>query len=89
MMHPDSRPRHAPIVLSQRSDDEIILFNLEHGNYYSLDEVGIRIWDLCDGSRQVSEIAAIISNEYDVPVDVAQADVLELLADLAEEKLAL
>jgi hypothetical protein len=85
----DRYPRRAPNVLNQRADDEIILFNLEHGNYYSLTEVGIRIWDLCDGSRQVSEIAAVISNEYDVPIDEARTDVLELLAELAEEKLTL
>jgi hypothetical protein len=89
MIQLDSLPRQAPNVLSQRSDDEIILFNLEHGNYYSLSEVGIRIWELCDGSRRVSDIAAIISNEYEVPIDVAQADVLELLSDLAEENLTL
>ena len=89
MIELNSHPRHAPNVLSQRSNDEIILFNLEHGNYYSLTEAGVRIWDLCDGSRGVSEIAAVISSEYDVPVDVAQEDVLELLNDLAAEKLTL
>ncbi len=84
---PQSRPRRAEGIVAQKIEDETVLLNPADGRYFTLDEVGGRIWELCDGIRSASEISAIIGEEYDAPPGVIEADVMELLGDLADEKL--
>ncbi|HVG23939.1 MAG TPA: PqqD family protein [Thermoanaerobaculia bacterium] len=50
---------------------------------YTLSPVAARIWSLLDGSRSADEIAAVITDEYDVDRDTVMADLAELVADLA------
>jgi hypothetical protein len=83
----ESRPIRAERVLAQPSAETLILLNPESGQYYTLDEVGARIWDLCDGSRQVTDLVSLIHAEFDAPVAAIQADVVELLDDLCRDKL--
>ncbi len=87
MIGPNSRLKRRDDILAQRASETQLLLNLSSGQYYALDEVGTRIWELCDGSRTVAEIAAVVGDEYDAPIDVIQADALELLEDLAGENL--
>ena len=61
--------------------------SIRKGQYYSLNELGSRIWQLCDGARSVAEIIQIIGDEYDVSPDRVQHDVLGLLQELASERL--
>lgn len=86
-MGPDSRPLRQVQVLMQETAGEALLLHLDSGQYYSLDEVGGRIWSLCDGSRTVREIATWLAEEYDQSPDVIEADVLELLQELADEQM--
>ena len=64
-----------------------MLLDLDGGTYFALNEVGARVWELSDGSRTVAEIATQLADEYDAPVAVIQADVLELLGELEVEQL--
>ncbi len=83
----DSHPSRREGILTQRASDTQLLLDLGSGEYYALDDVGTRVWELCDGARRVADIVAVISQEYDAPAAVIQADVLELLDELAHEKL--
>ena len=64
-----------------------VLLDPASGLYYSLDDVGGRIWELCDGSRLTSEVVAAIQEEYNAPPETIEADVLALLGELVDEKL--
>src|SRR4051794_12333666 len=63
-MGPESRPLRRSDVLAQAAGETIILLTPESGEYYTLNEVGGRIWELADGSRSVAEIAAVLVDEY-------------------------
>lgn len=80
-------PRRREGVLVQHVMDKVILLNPENGQYYALDEISGRIWELCDGEHSVSQLSAIIGQEYDAPAEIIAADVLELLGDLVDEQL--
>lgn len=87
-MNLDSFPRRGESdILAQTAADDLVLLNLKSGEYFALDEVGNRIWDLSDGTRSVTEIIAVICREYDAPPEVIEADTLELLKELADEGL--
>jgi pyrroloquinoline quinone biosynthesis protein D len=49
------------------------------------DEIAVSILKLCDGKTSVAAIAEVLAREYQAPQDVVEADVLELLRDLAEK----
>ncbi|HVC83358.1 MAG TPA: PqqD family protein [Chloroflexota bacterium] len=74
-------------VLARPGESALILLNPRNGEYYTLDEVGGQIWDLCDGAHTVAEMVAAISAEFDAPITEIETDVHELLSDLASEQL--
>ena len=80
-------PRRREGVAAQVVNGEAVLLNLESGEYFSLNPVGSRIWELCDGTRSAAEIVSVICDEYDVAEDVVTADTRELLDELEQEKL--
>ena len=82
-----SRPRRAERILKQEAEGAVVLLSVDSGGYYSLDALGGRIWDLCSGDRSVAEIAVLLEHEYDAPLATIEADLVELLTDLAREKL--
>jgi hypothetical protein len=87
MIGPQSHPQRREQILTQQASDTLVLLNLDNGEYYTLNDVGIRVWDLCDGKHSVSEMVAILCQEYEAPHETIAADVLELLQDLAYERM--
>jgi hypothetical protein len=88
-MDVDSRPRRRDGVLAQTAGDSVLLLTGDTGEYYTLNDVGGRIWELCDGERSVAEIAAVIGDEFEAPPEVIQADTLDVLEELAGEGLVI
>jgi hypothetical protein len=77
-------------VLAQQvkvDDPSTVLLNPSSGEYYTLEPVGTRVWQLCDGKHTISEIAAIIGQEYEASVEVIESDVFELAKELLHEEL--
>ena len=74
-------------VSSEFPDNEIVVMDVNEGAYYVLNEVGARVWTMIQTPKQVGELVAALTEEYDVPADLCAQEVLELLADLASRKL--
>jgi hypothetical protein len=74
-------------IVKQEVSGSLLLFNMQDGQYYTLNDVGRRVWELCDGTRTLSDIARDLSAEYDSPAAAIQDDVLELVGDLADASL--
>jgi len=87
MILQESRPKRGDQVIVQKAANDLVLLNIEDGNYYSLNEIGGRVWDLCDGNHSVSQVVAALAGEYDVPNQVLETDVLELLEEFHRGKL--
>lgn len=87
MIGPDARPRRRERVLVQRAADQCILLDVDSGNYYALDEVSGRIWELCDGDHSVAAMVEAIRGEYEAPAEDVEADVLAFLDEMAGERL--
>ena len=87
MMTPTSAPRRNARVVARNLNGTTILLHLDTGQFYELEAVGARIWELCDGHRSLAEVVALLAEEYDAPLDTIHADTRELLADLDRERL--
>ena len=66
---------------------EAVILGLESGQYYSLNDVGTRIWELVQGPTTVLDVRDAILVEYDVPPERCEQDVLDVLEDMASEGL--
>jgi coenzyme PQQ biosynthesis protein PqqD len=80
-------PRRSDRIVSRRGDDVVILLDPVSGEYFTLDDVGGRIWELCDGSTSIDQIVAAIAEEYDASAEQVRTDVDELLSELRGSKL--
>lgn len=87
LIGPESRLRRKERVLTQRAADNWILLDMDDGQYYALDEVSGRVWDLCDGSQRVADVVAALSQEFDAPAGTIEADVMEFLQEMSDERL--
>jgi coenzyme PQQ biosynthesis protein PqqD len=87
MMNLQSYPQRKEQVIAQKASNDFLLFDMNDGNYYSLNEVGCRIWELCDGNRSVAELIQSLAAEYDAPAESLANDVLELIEKLQSGKL--
>ena len=61
--------------------DEAVILGLQDGVYYGLDAVGARVWALVAVPRRVSEIIALLVEEFDVSAERCERDVIALLGD--------
>lgn len=63
-------------------DGEAIIINLATGSYYSMTDAGGLIWTSIERRCSVDEIAAEVCATYDVSLERARADLLDLSAEL-------
>ena len=47
-------------------DGEKVMMNLDKGQYFMMNEVGSRIWELIEGNTPIVNIIETLTNEYDV-----------------------
>ena len=52
-----------------------MLLHLKSGDYFTVNGVGLRIWELADGSRSEERIAADLARRFEVSADAALQDV--------------
>jgi hypothetical protein len=75
-------------VIDRVVDGEALVIHLQSGEYFSLNPIGTRIWELLSGEETLGQIANVLVEEYDVTLEQAQADITALATDLIQERLA-
>jgi hypothetical protein len=81
------RLRRQAGVLVQEAHGQTVLLRVDDGSYYTLDEVGAVIWELCDGSRTTGEIVDAVCDAFDGPPEQVGSDVLDFVTELLAERL--
>ena len=74
----------SPDIVFQQLDDEIVLLNLGNENYYSLDDVGARMWQLLAEYGDVGVVLERLEQEFDADKKTLRSDLLDLIANLQE-----
>jgi hypothetical protein len=73
-----------PGVVSRKSDGELVVVLPEQGKYIVLNGTGADVFQSVNGQRSLAEIAAALSERYDVPLERTQTDVLTLAQKLLD-----
>jgi hypothetical protein len=66
---------------------ETVILGLQSGRYYGVDGVSARVWQIIQEPSRVADIRNTLVAEYDVDPRVCEADLLALLAQMAEGRL--
>ena len=69
-------------VMARRVGDEVVVLDLERGEYFGLPAAGARIWELLLDGKSLGQVAEVIVNEYNVDLETAELDLIRLAEDL-------
>ena len=78
----DAPFRRAKKVVSAREGDRTVLLDPVRGEYYGLDEVGTRVWELLPDHPTAAALAERLFDEYHAPRETLAADTAALLGKL-------
>ena len=69
----------APDVIFRLLDGEAVLLNLKTGNYFGLDQIGTRAWELILEHHSLGRVHSALLEEYDVDADRLAQDLVTLV----------
>lgn len=84
LLSPDAVLARSDRVSWRVLEGDALILHPEAGTLHRLNGTGTRAWELLDGSRSLSTIAAALADEY----EVSAADALTQLADVGAELVA-
>ncbi len=77
----------SPDVATQELAGELVLLHLGNGIYFSLDDVGARVWQLIVEHRELGIVHERLCNEYQAPPEEMLTDLKDLIDTLAAKQL--
>lgn len=83
----EDRFHQPPHVVSVRAGDAVVLMDQKRGTYFTLNEVGGRVWELVGAGSTTYEIVERLLEEYEVPRTQLDHDVATTLRHLIDDRL--
>ena len=77
--------RNDEIIFSDM-DDEMVMMSIDKGEYYGVNPVGRRIWELLASPGPVAGICDTLCREYNVTEEQCNREVLDFLNHLLEKE---
>lgn len=78
---------NSPNIIHETIDLETVIVNINTGNYYSLDKIGMEIWALIEKHIPLHEIIEDISRRYKGKRTLIEQAVIRLVNELNQEDL--
>lgn len=66
-------------------DGEVVMMSIEKGNYYGMDLIGSRIWELIEQPVMVSDLIGTLIDEFEVTREICEKDVVTFLSEMLKE----
>ena len=80
-------PVRHPATASRVFNGEAVIISPAENVVRMLNPVGSRIWELCDGSHTLDQIAIALTEEFDVDLIHARQSVTDFVTDLVDKKI--
>lgn len=74
-------------IVSSNVDEETVMMSIENGEYFGLNSVGSRMWELIENPIKVDTLIELLLDEFDVSREQCEAETMEFLNHLFEKKL--
>jgi hypothetical protein len=84
---PDTVLQRKTDMLFNEIDGEVVMLSIENSEYYGMDKVGSRIWELLEKPLTFKELVAKLMDEYEVTEEQCGEDTMAFLKKLTDKKL--
>lgn len=74
-------------INSREFDGETVMMNKSMENYFGLDEVGTRVWQLLETEQSLVQLCEALTQEYDVALNDCIQDTTAFLEKLLNDDL--
>jgi hypothetical protein len=74
-------------IVFNKLDDEIVMMSIKNGQYYGLDNIATRIYELIEIPTTFENLIKKLIEEFDVEIDICNKDVVSFLLLLAEKEI--
>jgi hypothetical protein len=74
----------SPHAIFQKINAEAVILDMQSEQYYALNEVGMRLWELFAEGKSVQAAIQVLLDEFDVEESALHSDVSQWLHDLSE-----
>ena len=74
-------------VLHQLVSDKYVFLNLDTKSYFSLDEVGSRIWSHLSSGESLDGCVELILEEYEIEESAVRKDIEDLIGELRSNRI--
>lgn len=69
-------------------DDNVVMMNIEKGNYYKLNDTGTKIWEVLEsGEQTIDSLADLLAASFVIDKDMAIRDTIEFVEKSLEQDL--
>lgn len=75
---------HADLLLEERVDDELVVYNRATDAYYTLNATATAVWDLATGEHTLQGMVDLLSAHFAVAADEIREDVANIIGDFAD-----
>lgn len=79
-------PQQKPDFRLEQLDGELLLYHPSRTTIIYCNPTASLIWQLCDGTRAVEEIIALLSAAYEQPADTLAAEIAATLAQFRQHQ---
>ena len=84
---PDTVLHRKPGMLFNEIDGEVVMLSIENSEYYGMDKVGSRIWQLLENPMPFKDLVARLMEEYEVTEEKCRQETLDFVKKMTEKKL--
>jgi hypothetical protein len=74
-------------LLTSGLDNELVMMSLDKGEYYGLNTIAARIWNLIENPSSLHDVVNHLVEEYDVTREQCFADILPFLKEMLEKQI--
>ena len=85
----DQMLQRQPDMVFSNIDDEVVMLSIETGEYYGLNPVASRIWELLEEPHTFRRLIDLLMQEFDIDEPACQKDVTSFLYQLMDKKLVI
>jgi hypothetical protein len=78
--------RNTENLLTSEVGDEMVMMDMEGGNYISLNKIGRVIWEQIEQPIQVETLIAYLMGRFNVDKDTCATDTMEYLQNMQDQK---
>ena len=74
---------HADLLLEERVDDEVVVYNRATDAYYTMNATATAVWDLATGEHSLDGLVGVLAEHFSIGPDEIRSDVADIIREFS------